>query len=178
MSESNMIQIVHITLVDSRGHHGTVIEIHMSHMSAEQIRTILEILLTMMYNIRHSTLHYAIIICNTVNAINMVMDEMDNQTVFATLSPALQGPNGDAYAEELIRSLDDATTTAEMSVHIPEQEDHAHILDTFVTHTNNRHLFTVELQAASHLPWDTIVPVLIGPVENCRCRQCRPVEIH
>jgi hypothetical protein len=139
---------------------GDIIEINMRHIDVYQMYLIIGALEKMLTRFKQTTEPYYAIIMGTINTMNILLSEVEGNSVFCTLSQNMKCPHADAVAEEFIGSLDEDTMDITIDSETPTHEFDSESLEPFLHTINNRRIFSYAIQSTIEPPWTEVLRVL------------------
>ena len=143
--------------------HANLMEIHMQFITPEHIHIIVELLLTMMHNLKHSTTSHYTIVLNTVNSINMMMNDIANNTVHCTTHSQLQAPDSVDALNNLVDEMEEQDMTLMICIKIPHRSIDSPLLAPVRYHYENQYFIAIDTRTALQRPWSDILRELDIP---------------
>jgi hypothetical protein len=139
---------------------GDIIEIKMQHIDVYQIYIIIGALEKMLTRFKETAEPYYAIMIDTIDTMNILLSEVEGNSVFCGLSANMQCPHAGAIAEEFIGSLDEDTMDVTIDSETPACEIDSESLEPFLHTINNRRIFSYGIQSAIEPPWTEVLRVL------------------
>ena len=132
---------------------GAVIDVKMQYISIAQIYIIIEMLQSMLDRFKQTAVPYYTIINDTVNTTNLVMSQIEYNTLFCSLCPNLGEHNAEAVADEFMSSLDERTLDVTIDIEAAESCLTSTTLRPYLYSINGRHIFSFSVQSTVSPNW-------------------------
>lgn len=150
------LYIVHVGLSDSAVG-ADIIEVRLQSINPYQLFLIIGGLQNMLNRFKQTTEPYYSIIVDTINDLNLLLSEVEGNTVFCAISPNFQCHNAEAITEEFIGSLDEDTMDATIISEVPFYSADSESLEPFLYTVHERRIFSYGVQSAADPNWTEIL---------------------
>ena len=156
LSMTAPLYIVHIGVSDSTVG-GDIIEVRMQYMNTYQLFIIIGSLQNMIYRFKQTAEPYYDIINDIIHDMNLLLSEVEGNTVFCTISSNLQCHHAEAITEEWIGSLDEDTMDASINSEVPAYAVDSESLEPFLYNVHQRRIFSYGVQSIVEPNWTEIL---------------------
>ena len=147
---------IHIGVEDQ--HDGMpIIELTMQYINVFQIQCIIYSLENMLYRFKNTAVPYYTIINDTVNEINISMEELEGNTVVCRLGANLIQANSNTLIEQMIGSLDENTMDVTIDMEIPLHAIDSPVLGPFIQRVNYRYIFSFRIETSTIPDWNQVL---------------------
>jgi hypothetical protein len=136
---------------------GDIIEVRMQYINTYQLFIIIGTLQNMLHRFKQTAESYYSIIIDTINDMNLLLSEVEGNTVFCSISRNLQSHHAEAFTDEWIGSLDEDTMDATIDSEVPMYVLDSESLGPFLYTVNQRRIFSYGVQSASDPNWTEIL---------------------
>jgi hypothetical protein len=143
--------------------HANLMEIHMQSITPERIHIIAELLLTMMHNLKHSTRSHYNTVLDTVNNINMMMNESMDNTVHCTTHSQLRAPDSADALNDLVDEMEEQDMILMICMKIPHRSIDSPLFAPVQYIDQNEYFIAIDARAAFQWPWSNILQELDIP---------------
>jgi hypothetical protein len=136
---------------------GDIIEVRLQYISVYQLYLIIEAMQNMLERFKHTAEPYYTIINDTINTMNLLLSEVEGNTVFCSISRNLQSDHVEAITAEFIGSLDENTMDITIDSEVPLYAHNLESLTPFLYTVNQRRIFIYGIQSPVEPQWTQVL---------------------
>jgi hypothetical protein len=148
--------LLQIGVSDSRTG-GTIIEVRLQSINVYQLYLIIGGTQRMLERFKQTAEPYYAIINDTINDMNLLLSEVEGNTVMCSISRNLLAHNAEALTEEWIGSMDEDTMDANIDIEVPVNSIDSEALVPFLYNVNQRRIFSYRVQSPVEPQWTQVL---------------------
>ena len=136
---------------------GTIMEVRLQSINVYQLYLIIGVLQQMLERFKQTAESYYVIINDTINDMNLLLSEVEGNTVFCSICPNLQHHHAEAISADMIGSIDEDTMDITIDSEVPVDSLDSEALAPFLYSVNQRRIFSYGVQSPVEPQWTQVL---------------------
>jgi hypothetical protein len=136
---------------------GTIMEVRLQSINVYQLYLIIGVLQRMLERFKQTAESYYVIINDTINDMNLLLSEVEGNTVFCSICPNLQHHRAEAITAEMIGAIDEDTMDITIDSEVPVDSLDSEALAPFLYSVNQRRIFSYGVQSSVEPQWTQVL---------------------
>ena len=136
---------------------GTVMEVRLQSINLYQLYLIIGALQSMLERFKQTAESYYVIINDTINDMNLLLSEVEGNTVFCSIGLNLQTHHAEAFTNEWIGAMDEDAMDVTIDIEVPVDSLDSEALAPFLYSVNQRRIFSYGVQSPVEPQWTQVL---------------------